>query len=165
MVSLAKPKDFCMALILLAFSGVMYYQTIPLDSGITHALGPAFFPRLLLYFIAFVSLILLAQSFRLRPALAEPAPAEICGEAGDKDGPCGREALIMQWGFVALLLVYIFLLPYLGYALGTSLFLLAGMILVGPHKFRNFIIYGVVSLAVTFGLQFVFGNMLHLFLP
>ncbi|WP_461208602.1 tripartite tricarboxylate transporter TctB family protein [Desulfocurvus sp. DL9XJH121] len=168
MISLAKPKDFCVAVVLLIVSGVLYAETIPLSQSISHALGPAFFPRILIFLIAFLSIVLIVQSFRKRPQGAEADAGAAC-PAAPKDPQEKfaerRKTLFMQFVFVVLLLAYLVLLPVLSYVPCTLLFLFVSMLFLGARTKKRVAIYAVVSVVVTYGLQFIFGTMLHLFLP
>ncbi len=161
---IARPKDFCMAVVLLALAGFLYDDITSMNLGAVHALGPAFFPKVLLYCIGGLSFVLLLQSLNLRKSKAPAGAAASC-PADDDDEPVGKGAIIMQGAFTLLLLAYLFALPRVGYIWATMTFLFAGMLMLGPRKVKPCIIYIVVSAAVTFGLRFVFSTLLHLFLP
>lgn len=147
-----KTNDFVMALLLLAVSGVLYQQTTLVNTTVSYALGPVFFPRVLIGILAVLSAALLIQSVRGGGAAAAKKDAE-------------PGTLVYRWGLVALIVAYLLLLPLLGYVPATILFLMGGMCLLGSRTPRSLVVYTVVSAAVTFGLQFIFGHLLKLFLP
>jgi len=153
---IAKPKDFCMAVLLLIMVALLYARSNVINVGVEHALGPMFFPRLVLSGIGGLSLILLVQS--LRRTAGQPRS----GASGPR---VERRERILQWSFVGLFLLYLIILPVLGYIWTTLGFLVAGMALLGPRKPRNLALYAGVAVVVTFGLQYVFSGLLHLFLP
>ena len=153
---IAKPKDFWMSVMLLVLAGGLYAHTATVHLGVSHAMGPMFFPRLVLYCIGGLSLILLVQSLRPAPGAGRPAAAKSKADPGVR---------ILQWSFTGLFLLYLLALPLAGYIWTTLGFLLAGMALLGPRTPRNLLIYAAVAVAVTLGLQYVFSGLLHLFLP
>lgn len=153
---IAKPKDFCMAVMLLILAALLYARSNVINTGVEHALGPMFFPRLLLFCIGGLSLVLLVQSLRRPQGAARPAGAKPRAESG---------ARVLQWIFVGLFLLYLLALPFFGYLAATLGFLLAGMLLLGPRTPRSLALYAGVAVAVTLGLQYVFSDLLHLFLP
>jgi hypothetical protein len=150
-----KTGDFFMALGLLALSAALYHQSGEIDTTMIYALGPVFFPKLLIGILAALSLVLLWQSVDIKGNKGWCASART-GSA---------HAAVLRWSLVGLVILYLVALPLAGYLLATIPFLFAGMCLLGPLKPRNLAIYGVTSLLVTFGLQFIFGTLLKLFLP
>lgn len=150
---IAGKSDFYSSLLLLALMGLCWKESRNIDQGIGFALGPLFFPHLLMGCIILCSLILLVRSIgRGRaPAAAAAAP--------DFRTVCYRIVL------VCLSAVYIFALPYGGYAPCTAIYLVTAMLILGKRDAKSIAVYVVVSLCMTFGVQYVFADLLHLFLP
>ncbi|MCM0755926.1 tripartite tricarboxylate transporter TctB family protein [Desulfovibrio aminophilus] len=151
-----KTGDCIMALILLAFSAALYQQSTLIDTSMIYALGPVFFPRILIGILAVLSLVLLFQS------LGRVDGKTACAAGASSDG---RATFILRWGLVGLTVLYLLLLPLLGYVAATIPFLFAGMCLLGPCTRKHLAIYGVVSAGITLGLQYIFASLLKLFLP
>jgi len=150
-----KTGDMFMALGLMVLSAALYYQCGNIDDTMAYALGPIFFPKMLIGVLAVLSLALFFQSVDFTGKKGWTAPAR-AGSA---------HAAVLRWSLVGLTLAYLALLPVIGYLIATIPFLFAGMCLLGPVKSRNLIVYGVTSLIVSFGLQFIFATLLKLFLP
>jgi len=150
-----KTGDLIMGLILLGFSIALYIQTGNIDTTMVYALGPVFFPKLLIYLLGILSLVLMYQSMDFT------GEKKWCTSARTVD----LNTVLLRWLLVGLVLIYLFLLPLIGYMFATMPFLFLAMCLLGPLKPKNLIIYGITSVAVTLGLQYIFGTLLKLFLP
>jgi hypothetical protein len=150
-----KTGDFVMALVLLAVTAALYHQSTTINTAMIYALGPVFFPRIIMAFTALLSVILMVQSVSFKPAAA----GKRAKTAFD------REGFIYRWGLFALLVAYLLALSWFGYLAATIPFLFAGMVLLGPRTPKDLALYGAVALGVTFGLQFIFATLLKLFLP
>lgn len=150
-----KTGDFVMALVLLAVTAALYHQSTTINTAMIYALGPVFFPRIIMAVTGLLSVVLIVQSVSFKPAAA----GKRAKQAFD------REGFIYRWGLTALLVAYLLALPLLGYAAATIPFLFAGMALLGPRKYKDLAIYAAVALGITFGLQFIFATLLKLFLP
>ncbi|MDM8216309.1 tripartite tricarboxylate transporter TctB family protein [Desulfovibrio piger] len=151
---IAEKSDFCSSLILLALMGFCWNESGNIDQGINFALGPLFFPYLLMGLITLCSLILLVRSVgRGR------APAS--GGAAIAD----RKTFFYRAALLCLSAAYILALPLGGYAPCTFVYLVAAMTLLGKRAVKSLLIYGVIALCMTCGVQYVFADLLHLFLP
>jgi hypothetical protein len=150
-----KTGDLLMALAMLALSVALYIQSGEIDTTMIYALGPVFFPKILIGILAVLSLVLLYQSVDLtgRKGWCQPVKKATAN------------AFVLRWSLVALVLVYLVVLPLAGYVYATIPFLFAGMCLLGPLKPKDLAIYAVTSVAVALGLQYIFATLLKLFLP
>jgi hypothetical protein len=54
---------------------------------------------------------------------------------------------------------------YLGYVIATLIFMPLFMWILGPKTKKAFVTIVIVSLALTFGMQYGFANVLKVFLP
>lgn len=150
-----KTGDLFMGLALLGFSVALYIQTGNIDTTMVYALGPVFFPKLLIYMLGILSLLLMYQSVDIT------GKKNWCKSARAVD----YNSVLLRWLLVGMVLVYLFLLPVIGYVYATMPFLFLAMCLLGPLKPKNLITYGITSVAVTLGLQYIFATLLKLFLP
>jgi len=149
-----KTDDCLLALLLLAVCAVFYQQSTILNLPVVYALGPVFFPRILIGILAALSLVLLFQSVNFSGRKAQSAKVMT-----------PSDAILLRWGMVSLLAAYVLALPLTGYLIATVLFLFAEMCLLGPRKSRTLVVYGMVSGGVTLGLYYLFGSLLQVFLP
>jgi len=150
-----KTGDMLMALALFALSIALYVQAGEIDTTMMYAMGPVFFPKILIYILGGLSLLLMFQSVDIT------GKKNWCKSTKKVDG----NTVLLRWLLVGLVLVYLFLLPVLSYVYATIPFLFAAMCLLGPVKPKSLGLYAIVSVAVTLGLQYIFATLLKLFLP
>ncbi|WP_419784890.1 tripartite tricarboxylate transporter TctB family protein [Pseudodesulfovibrio sp.] len=150
-----KTGDMLMALILFAVSIALYIQTGNIDTTMVYAMGPVFFPKILIYLLGLLSLLLMFQSVDFT------GKKNWCKSTKKVD----YNTVLLRWLLVGLVLLYLFLLPILTYVYATMPFLFLAMCLLGPVKPKNLVLYAIVSVAVTLGLQYIFATLLKLFLP
>ncbi len=150
-----KSNNLIMSLILLASSFALYVEVGNIDTTMSYALGPVFFPKLLTGILALLSLILLIQSIDVTGRKNWCAPIRVFDAT----------AFSLRWSLVGVMLLYLLVLPLLGYTIATIPFLFVTMCLLGPRTPKNLVIYGITSVLVTMGLRYIFGTLLMLFLP
>ena len=150
-----KTGDLTMGLALLGVSVALYIQTGNIDTTMIYALGPVFFPKLLVYLLGLLSLLLMFQSIDFTGS------KNWCKVERQVD----YNIVLLRWSLVALVMVYLFILPVIGYVYATMPFLFLAMCLLGPLQPKKVLTYGIVSVAVTLGLQYIFATLLKLFLP
>lgn len=156
-MEITKKRDFGAAVFLLLLMGLLYGQTSGFGPGSLSAASPDFFPLLMIGIIAVLSLRLLLSSVSFRKATSE-RPSLPAG---------GRPAVnLLPFFTVALLGLYIALLPVLTYIPATFLFLFTGMsVLAGKRDARSLAVYFGISGVTTGVLYFIFARLLQLFLP
>lgn len=113
--------------------------------------GSAFFPRVVFIITAFLSVLLFLTSLFSKSDKKEPKE-----ELKD---------ILLRWGAFATVVAYVILLPILGYVWATLIFMMALMLLLGKRTAKTLPVYAVVTLVTTFGVQYIFGNVMKLFLP
>lgn len=147
-------RVFCLVLMVLAAAFWAETADLPGPTG-GSAVGPAFFPRVVLALIGGLAGLLLVRSI-LRGA-----------EATSFRGIGGF--LRMHWRVPALLgmlVGYAALLDPLGFVLSSSAFLLGGFALMIREYTRGIVIAAVVlALALPFSLDLLFQNVLQTVLP
>jgi putative tricarboxylic transport membrane protein len=112
-------------------------------------LSPAFWPRLVLAGLGLACLAKAAEAVRQGRSRAEAAAR----------APVGRGALA---GGVGLIVLYVLLTPWLGFALVTALFIAAFMLLCGA---RGPLAIGLHAVLGTVGLLYLFVKLVYLPLP
>lgn len=151
-----KPADLTASLVILAGVGLMYREMRLIEVTTVHAMGPNFFPGILLGVLTVLALCLAFQSLTF---------GERETPSAKKNATLNMTALTMQAAFVGTLILYLAVLPYLGYVPSTTLFLTAAMTLLGERKLRDIALYLLVAAVVTGALYYIFAELLLLFLP
>lgn len=147
--------DIMSSLSLLAFAGLLYI----LSGDFPHA--AAGYPHALLGLLAGLAIIQLATAIvrRKRQALSSKAPASGDNRAA---APKGLPARVLLTG--VSIIGYVALIPVLGYAVSTLVFLLGLMWLLNP-KHSVLWVYAGVAVASTVVLYISFGRFLSVWLP
>ena len=138
-----------------------YYQTYFFQKVQSFSIGPAAFPRLVLGGLILLSAVMIVQSLGFGAKAPEQEKSEKPAAAEGWD----LKSFITQASFIGLIIVYILLLPVLGYIPATVLFLFVAMMMLGKRSPRRAVIYAIVSAGVTLVMKFVFQDLLLLFLP
>jgi hypothetical protein len=145
-------------LICLAISLALLVMTLGLPAASQVSIGPAFYPRVVLWFMAALSALLIAldvMALRRRPAGAAAAAAA---------GPARNYRLVIAT-FVEFGL-YIALLPELGFRISTTLFVAALQItLEWPRSLKQWAIVAAVAVGTTLVCFAVFEDYLSVLLP
>jgi hypothetical protein len=158
-MSIRNKEDFGCAIFLLALSALLYYGTSIITVHFLVAGGPVFFPRAIIYVLAFLSLILLVRSIDFS-GKAKGA----CDAAKTEKQPIAKTTFL-QIGLIGLLVLYLTILPHIGYLYATTAFIFAAILLLGPTSKKHIAVYAIVSLTTAFSLQYLFGSVFKLFLP
>lgn len=153
-----KGKDLLLAALTLLVCALLYHQTYFISEGLVVGLGAAAFPRGVLIVTMILAGILAAQSLDF-------GKAKTGEESPERGNRFDVKVFLYRWGLVALLGLYILALPVAGYLPTTIAFMTACMLYLGYRTWRSALIYLCISTAVAYLLQYVFGVMLHLFLP
>lgn len=148
-------RDFIAGLIGLAVSLALLVQSFGLPRLPLVPIGAEFYPRLVLVFMAAMSLVLMAQGAlaarRTAPAAEAPQPPRAYG--------------LVAAAF-AIVGGYILLLPPLGYRLATVLFVAAFQVaLERPRTPRRWLLLGLIALATSAVTFVVFEQYLLVLLP
>jgi hypothetical protein len=151
-------RDGVAGLICLAISLALLVMTLGLAPAGDVAIGPAFYPRVTLTFLAALSLILIALDVTARRRrVAGGAPAMAAA-------PPRNYALVLAT-FVEFGL-YIALLPELGFRISTALFVATLQVtLEWPRSLKQWAIVVAVAVATTLVCFAVFEDYLSVLLP
>jgi hypothetical protein len=146
------------ALFLLALSGVWIYLAVRLPFPAfarVARMGPGHFPMAVAGVLAILALWLLWQTFRSKPS-AEEAQSTA---AKKNRNPQAVKHLISGFG---LFLVYVILVPYLGFALSTALFAFCFIRFIGGF---GYLLCTVLAVAIPAALWTIFAYLLTVPLP
>jgi putative tricarboxylic transport membrane protein len=150
-------RDGIAGLVLLAISLVLLVQSFSLPYLPLVPVGPGFYPRIVLSFMALASLSLVLQDWltqrrmRARVVASPPRPH--------------RNYRLVAVLFV-LVAAYIFLLPFLGFRIGTALFVAAVQAaLEWPRSVREWLVLAAIALGTVVATYLVFERYLLVLLP
>jgi hypothetical protein len=151
--------DLISSVVVLAGVGILFHQSTLIEVTTEHAGGPNFFPRILMGILSVLALILALRS--VSPAEGPAAAAT----PSDKKSVFKLTTFKLQLSLICFLFLYLAAMPFIGYAPGTALFLTSSMYLLGDRSLKNLVAYAVLAVVVTGLLNYIFGHLLHLFLP
>lgn len=157
MIHIIKAKrDIINSIVILVFCAFAYYESLSISSPAMGKTGAAFYPRLVIAFIVFLSLLYLITSIvRLRKETDSKLDWAILKWTKDN-----KRVLLTFMIFG----VYILLMSYIGYIVATFLFLFGMYILLNPKK-EKFWMVGLGIVILTLVLFFIFQDLLSVFLP
>jgi putative tricarboxylic transport membrane protein len=148
-------RDPAIGIGLLVFCGVLYWQAglVPVPPFIP--IGPSFYPRVMLIFLAGLAVWLIAEAlFKKRaPAPASKKPA----------GPAPNYRRVL-WGFL-LFLGYVVCLDLIGFVTSTFLFILGLSWAIGPRNVREIPKLVAVAAGTVLVCYLLFEKYLYVFLP
>ena len=116
------------------------------QSAMSGSVGADGLPKLLAAVLAFLSLLLIAQSLVLRRSLASPEDPDT--EDGEPDTP--RRGYILAGALLAIALAYVVVLPYLGYAVSVTLLLFAVAAFYGRKPTPGLFAFAVIGGGVLY---------------
>ena len=139
--------DEIAAVLLLGLAAGVFLATRDYPGALAGTPGPAFFPRVIAAALAAMAVVQLGTALR----------------ADESGGPRVSTTAVRRVGVpVAFLVAYVLVLPFLGFFLTTSVFLVALMYYSGARDLRVSL---PVAVVVSIVLQNVFVGFLHVPLP
>jgi putative tricarboxylic transport membrane protein len=160
-------KDQALGLFLMAFAAYMYYQASQLPPAMFGALGADIFPKLLfILLVVFGAALFIQTTIKTRREVKTKTTDRKSGNISDADN---QKTLFANYKYVIIgftsFCLYVVLMYYLGYVIATLIFMPLFMWILGPKTKKAFVTIVIVSLALTFGMQYGFANVLKVFLP
>ncbi|NIS59500.1 MAG: hypothetical protein GTO13_01995 [Proteobacteria bacterium] len=161
-------EDKVIGIILVVFSGFMYYKTLEFPPAMFGALGAGVFPQILFTLLGLAGAGLTITGFirdreKGEDATAEKREARISPILNKfKESLHYHSHVIISF---TLFFCYIVLMSYFGYTIATLIFMPILMWILGPRKRRAIPITIIVSLGMTFVMYFAFVRFLKVFLP
>ncbi|HSD52337.1 MAG TPA: tripartite tricarboxylate transporter TctB family protein [Candidatus Methylomirabilis sp.] len=147
-------RDSGIGLGLLAACGLLYWQTGAIPTPPFVPIGPAFYPRIVLVFLAALAVWLILEDVLTRA----PRP-------GSPPKPASRPNYRLVLICFVVFGGYVVGLSLLGYLLSTFLFVLGLGWIMGPRLPREVITLVAVAAGTTLTTYLVFEKYLHVFLP
>jgi putative tricarboxylic transport membrane protein len=149
-------RDSFAGLIFLSVSLALLVQSFGLPQLPLVPVGPGFYPRIVLIFMAVTSSALVVQGLLARPASAADVPAP----------PHPQRAYGLVALAFAVIAVYIVLLPLLGYRIATVLFVAAlQAALERPTTWRQWAVLAAIAIGTSAVTYLIFERYLTVLLP
>ncbi|HXF79886.1 MAG TPA: tripartite tricarboxylate transporter TctB family protein [Usitatibacter sp.] len=151
-------RDGIAGLVVLVVSVVLFGLTFRIQSNPLVPVSPAFYPRLVLGATAVLSALMVAIDLvKRRRAGPTPAPAKAAAAKPRYD---------MVVILFAIFAVYVLVLPYLGFRIGTAAFLaVMQYAMARPRSLRAWIVLALVALVATAATHAMFETYLQVLLP
>jgi hypothetical protein len=159
-------QDKYLGLILVALSALLFWQAELLPPPMFGTLGTAAFPKLIFTLLGLGGLGIFIKALILERKLA----IESGDVSGQSNGSAEKKGFFLpdyKYVFIgfAFFVVYVLLMYYLGYLISTLIFLPCFMWILGPRDKKSLVVIALVSLGLTFLMQFCFVHLLKVFLP
>lgn len=148
--------DRIFAIAVLLFAAAFFAESRSFAAkNATQTLSSAFFPTLIITVMSAFAILVFIRSFK------RPTPGiSFTGLAA---------RLKEHWRIPVLFAMfagYVALMPAAGFRISTILFLLAGFIVLQPRfQTKRLLLYVPLSLALAYGIFFIFERQLHILLP
>ncbi|WP_078544727.1 tripartite tricarboxylate transporter TctB family protein [Litchfieldia alkalitelluris] len=144
------------SIVVLAISGLFFFQTTKFSekSGV-QTFAPSFFPRIILFLIVMLSLYLLVKSFLKKD---ESEKVVVMVKTYVKEH---YQVLVM----IGIFFLYILLIPMIGFLISSIFFLFITFTLLRPKKVKSLFANAIVAIALSISIQYVFQQMLNIYLP
>jgi hypothetical protein len=148
-------RDTAIGVGLLAFCGLLYWQTWLISAPPFIPIGPAFYPRIVLILLAGLAVWLIAKDLfpRRRPNT----------KTADAAGPAPNYGKVLI-AFI-IFLGYVAGLGFIGYPAATFLFVLGLSWSIGPRNVRELPKLLVIAIVTTAATYLIFERYLYVFLP
>jgi putative tricarboxylic transport membrane protein len=170
-----KYGDIYASVFLLIFSGTMFVSSFGIKQ-LTHSrIGSQFLPQVVSIGIFLLSLILLYQGIKQMKAIKkvealdtknidekQVVTAENVVIKEQHEDPKQYLGVVITLG---LIIIYVALLPYLGFILASIAYLFTQMCLLAHKSKRKYWLFLVISIMVSVSVYYLFKNVLYLMLP
>jgi hypothetical protein len=143
-------------LVLAALFVGLFVQAGDLPSSMWEPLGAGSFPRLVLGALVVFNLAIVVQSMTALRSTDQPA------------GTGARQWFLQRrlaFAALAAFSVYALLMPWIGFALASLLFLLAVQFILGARRGRRLLIAAIIAVVFGLGLHLLFSQVFLISLP
>lgn len=142
-----KNKKLMEGVVLFLISTFFVFESLKLHNNKSWALSPALFPLIITVSILLLSLVLIFKGLRASNLYIEAGNNKNLKELG----------LIILTSFL-----YLIILPRLHFFLSSIIYLLSFLLILGERKWW---VLGSISILTPLLIQYLFGNLLNVFLP
>jgi len=152
--------DATTAVVALCLAGLLFWASQDVKDFGSIGVGAAFVPKLTAALFLLVGLATLGSLWK---ADAEPpAVAEREAEASSEQAPGGIPAVALS---VALMLVYVFALDWLGFMLASALYAFAQMMILCKERQRRYLLCALAAAVPAVMFYFLFVDVFDIGLP
>lgn len=151
-----KKNDKIVSIILFVFSVLLYTysDTFPVRPNQPRVLNAGFYPQLLAIILGGLSILLLIAAFKKEYEAEEKAVFWK-----------NKSSFILFLKTLLMLLIYPFLLNYLGFGSATLIFIIIMVYFLSNKKTSNFKKMALISLAITAAIYLVFNEFINIPFP
>jgi len=151
-------KDRLLSASLVLFIIIFFIESgnIP-EKAASQTFGSAFYPRILLAILGFLTILLIVKSFILKRSE---------GKKETSSEHTSYKAYIYVVSLFVITGIYIYLIGLVGFLVSTFIYLIASqIILIGLKRKKHLVISITSSLVIAFSVYFIFENYLNILLP
>ena len=152
--------QFAFNLVMLLAFAYLFWEAMALPESRWEPLGAGTFPRILLGLLMFLNVVMIIQTARQALSELRYGPRALFDVAL-------RTTLEFRLVFSVLgaFALFLLLIRPLGFLIAAFLFAFGVQLLLGPRTWRNLVISAIIALVLSVGLQVLFAQVLHVFLP
>lgn len=159
-------KDIYASAFLLLFSIVMYTASNSIKKLTVSKIGADFAPKLVAILILILSIFYLINSIRqLRNPIAMSEEEDTSVEDQEQKSKNKKMSAVSVVATIGLLVLYISLLPIIGFLITTALYLFFQMYLLADKKERKVPLFIIISVVSSVLVYFIFKSVFYLMLP
>lgn len=148
---------------LLVLSIVMFISTFSIQALTDSRVGADFMPKIIAVLIAILSISIIVNGFRRKDEIVRDEQ-EVSSLENEVESKNDKSYLLVIIS-VALMFIYLFLIPILGFLISTTAFLLIQMLLFSEWKAKNIILYLIISIITSTLIYYLFRNVFYVMLP
>lgn len=148
---------------LLVLSIVMFISTFSIQALTDSRVGADFMPKIIAVLIAILSIFIIVNGFRRKDEIVRDEQ-EVSSLENEVESKNDKSYLLVIIS-VALMFIYLFLIPILGFLISTTAFLLIQMLLFSEWKAKNIILYLIISIIASTLIYYLFRNVFYVMLP
>jgi putative tricarboxylic transport membrane protein len=158
-------KDIVASAFLMLFSAVMFVSSNSIMKLTVSRVGADFAPKLVAIGIFILSVFYLINSIKQLKASKGREAGELEDVAGEEQKEKKKISPLSVLATIGLLVLYVALLPTIGFLITTVVYLFAQMYLLADEKERRIPLFLVTSVVTSVVVYFIFKSVFFLMLP
>jgi putative tricarboxylic transport membrane protein len=158
-------KDLFASVFLAVFSIVMYLASNSIKKLTVSKIGADFAPKLVAITIFILSIFYLINSIKQLKKTNSEISLEKDPAVDDGKGEKKKISPLAVLATIGLLVLYIILLPMIGFLITTVIYLFIQMYLLADRSERKIPVFLFTSLVTSISVYFIFKSVFHLMLP
>lgn len=158
-------KDLFTSAFLIVFSIVMYVASNSIKKLTVSKIGADFAPKLVASAMLILSIFYLINSIKQLKKTGSEIPVEKDPAADEDTAEKKKISPLSVLATIGLLILYIILLPMIGFLITTVIYLFLQMYLLADRSERKIPVFLVTSVVTSVSVYFIFKSVFHLMLP